>query len=89
MAQVLILFVLETWFMNPCIGQVMGGFPNLVSQWMTVKKPQRVIYGLWRYPPVAKAMAESGLEQVETYIAHHQNTVAQYIVNLQTMDLCL
>ena len=34
-------------------------------------------------------MAEAGLQEVETYISHHQNTVAQYIATRPIMDLCL
>ena len=34
-------------------------------------------------------MAEVGLQEVETYVSRHQNTVAQYIVTRPIMDLCL
>ena len=41
------------------------------------------------YPLLAEAMSESGLQEVETYVDHHQNTVAQYIVTSLFMELCL
>ena len=34
-------------------------------------------------------MAEAGLQEVENYLYHHQNTVAQYIATRPIMDLCL
>ena len=34
-------------------------------------------------------MAEAGLQEVETYVSCHQNTVAQYIATKPIMDLCL
>ena len=35
------------------------------------------------------AMVEAGLQQVETYVSCHQNTVAQYIATSPIMDLCM
>ena len=34
-------------------------------------------------------MADPGSQEVETYVSHHQNTVAQYIATRPIMDLCL
>ena len=34
-------------------------------------------------------MAKAGLCEVDTYIYHHQNTAAQFIVTIPIMDLCL
>ena len=44
---------------------------------------------MWVYPPLAEVMAEAGLKEVDTYIAHLQNTVTQYITTRPIMDLCL
>ena len=38
---------------------------------------------------LGEAMAEAGLQDIETYVAHSQNTFAQYIVTRKIMDLCL
>ena len=35
------------------------------------------------------AMAETGLQEVETYGSHRQNTVTQFIATRPIMDLCL
>ena len=40
-------------------------------------------------PPLAEAIAVVVLQEMETYIYHHQNTVAEYITNRLTNDLCL
>ena len=34
-------------------------------------------------------MAEAGLQEVDTYISRHHNTVAEFIVNSPIMELCL
>ena len=44
------------------------------------------------YPPpspLSAVMAEVGMEEVETYAVHLQNTDVQYITILIIMDLCL
>ena len=44
---------------------------------------------MWVYPLLEDAMAEAGLQEVETYASCHQNTVAQFITTRPNMDLCL
>ena len=39
--------------------------------------------------PLDEVMTEVVLQEVETYIARRQNTVAQYIATRPIMDLCL
>ena len=34
-------------------------------------------------------MLEAGLQEVETNVSHHKNTVAQYIITRPIMDLCM
>ena len=34
-------------------------------------------------------MAEAGLQELETYVSHHHNTLAQYIATTTIIDLCL
>ena len=41
------------------------------------------------YPLLEDVMAEAGLQEVETYVSHHQNTVVQYIATRTIVDLCL
>ena len=45
--------------------------------------------GMWVYPPLAEAIVEVGLHEVDTYAACCQNTAAQYIETRPIMDLCL
>ena len=40
---------------------------------------RREVMVRWIYPPLDEAMTEVGLEEVETYVLHRQNTVAHYI----------
>ena len=56
---------------------------------MTRKNLWRGVDGSWRYPYLAVVMVEVGLEEVETYVARHQNMFIQYIATHLIMDLCL
>ena len=38
---------------------------------------------------IPEAMSEAKLQEIETYVAHNQNTVAQYIATRPIIDLCL
>ena len=44
---------------------------------------------MWTYPLLADAMAEVGLQEVETYVSCFQNTVANFNVTRTIMYLCL
>ena len=44
---------------------------------------------MWIYPPLEDAMAEAGLQEVETYISRRQNTATQFIATSPIMDLFL
>ena len=56
---------------------------------MTGRKPRKVRYRGWVYPPLEDAITEVGLQEVDTYVSCLQNTVAQYIATRPIMDLCL
>ena len=43
----------------------------------------------WFYAPLEDAVAEAGLQEVETYFSCRQNTVAKYIATRPIMDLFL
>ena len=45
--------------------------------------------GRWRYPPLDAVTEAVGLEEVDIYVLCRQNTVAQYIVTLMILELCL
>ena len=41
------------------------------------------------YPLLAEAMEEAGLQEVDTYIYHRENTVIQFIATRPIMDMWL
>ena len=43
----------------------------------------------WVYPPLEDAMKYAGLQEEETYVSCHQNTVSRYIATRPITDLCL
>ena len=45
--------------------------------------------GGWFYPPLEEAMQEVGLETIENYISHRQNTIFQYIATRTILETCL
>ena len=69
--------------------RVLGSFHHRVAHRLTGRKTQKGRDGVWFYPPLEDAMAEAGLQEVETYVYLRQNTVAQYIVTRPIMELCL
>ena len=56
---------------------------------MMGKQPWRGADGIWRYSPLDKVMAESGLEEVDNYVERRQKTAAQYISTHLIMGLCM
>ena len=84
-----LLFGAESWVMSPQIGKTLGGFHHRVALGLKKMQPNRNGLSRWIYPPLDTAMKEVGLEEVETYVLRHQNTVAQYIATRPIMELCL
>ena len=75
--------------MSPCVGRTSAGFRHRVARRLLRRQPQRGLDGTWEYPPLEEAMAEAGMQYVETYVSHCHNTVAQYIATRLIMDLFL
>ena len=85
-----LLFVSETWMVNPRIGWDLGSFHHRIAHCLVLIQPHSYMTGWWAYPPLEAAVASaSGLEEVETYILHRQNTIAQYIATRPILELCL
>ena len=56
-----LLFRLETWVTNPCMGRSLGGgFQHRLSRWITGRQPNRQVDGSWEYLPLETAMQEAG-----------------------------
>ena len=60
------LYGFETWMMNPRIGKILGGFHPRVALRLTGRRPRQGRDSVWAYPPLKEAMAEAGLQKVET-----------------------
>ena len=84
-----IIYHRKTWVATPQIGRVLGGFHHRMALRITGKQPRQVRDGVWLYPLLEDAMAEAGLQEVETYVYRLQNTVRQFIATRPNMDLCL
>ena len=75
--------------MTPRIGRVLGGFRNRVARRMTGQQPWKGRDSGWVYPPLEEAMVEVVLQEVDTYVSRHHNTVAQFIATRPNMDPCM
>ena len=72
-AQAVLLYGSETWVMYPQIGKTLGRFHHQMDRILMEQQPTRRLDGTWDYPPLAEAMPEAGIQEVETYVARHQN----------------
>ena len=87
--QAVLLYGSDTWVLTPHMQRVLGGFHHRVARRMTRQQPQKVRDGGLVYLPMEDETSEAGLQEVETYVSHHQDTVSQYIATRPIMDLCL
>ena len=84
-----LLYGLENWVLTPHMHRLLGGFHHKLDRRLTGRQPRKGQDGGWVYPPLVDAMAEAGLQEVETYVSRRQNTMAQYIVTRPIMELHL
>ena len=84
-----VLFVSDTWVVIPRIRQTFGGFHDRVARRFVGMHPKRGTPGWWYYPPLEAAMAPVGLEEIDTYVLCHQNSITQYIVTRLILYICL
>ena len=86
--QEVLLFKAETWVLTPRMERALRIFQHKVARRITGRQPRRRGDRSSDYPPLAATMAESGFEEIGTYVTRRQNTVAQYIATRPILDLC-
>ena len=69
--------------------RVLGGFHHRVACRLTGRQPWKGQDRGWVYPPMEDAMADTGFQELETYVYYHHNTSAKYISTRPIMGLCL
>ena len=79
----------SVWVMYPRIGRTLGGFHQKVDCRLLGQKTHKGMDGTWVYLLLAEAISEAGLQEVETCVDRHQNTVTQCISTRPIMDLCI
>ena len=87
--QAVLFYGSEMWVLIPRICRFMGIFRHRVARRLMGKLLRRGRDGGWMYPPLAEAIVEAGLPEVETYVSHQYNTVSQFISTRPIMDPCL
>ena len=65
--QATLLFGSEAWFVTPHMARNLGGVHHQVARRITVKLPCHQSDGSCNFPPLAEAMREAGLEELEIY----------------------
>ena len=89
MIHAVLLYGSETWFIYLCIEKTLGCFHYWVIRHLTGQMSQWNRDRTWSYPPLEEALSEAVMQEVEIYIDHHKNTVAQLIATRPNMGLCL
>ena len=84
-----IIYGSDMCVLTPRIGRVWVGFYHRVACRLVGGQPQRGRESVWVYPPLESAMAEAGLQEVETYVSRRQNIVAQFVAARTIMKLFL
>ena len=60
-----------------------------MSRWLAVMRLMEYTMGMWVYPPLDAEITAVVLEEVETYVLHLHNTIAQYIATRLILEICL
>ena len=89
MVYTVLLYGSNNWVMYLYIGRTMRGLYHRVVHMLLEKHPRRSTDGTWVYPLLAEETVEAGIQEVEAYVAHHQNTAAQKIASRKILELCL
>ena len=63
--------------MTPRLEKALAGFHHWAVRRMVGMGLEHKQDGTWVYPPIGEAMEMVELGEIEVYIAHRQNTVAQ------------
>ena len=74
--QSVLLYGSETWVLTLRMKRMLGGVHHRVAHRLTGRQPRKGRDGNWVYPLLEDAMAEVGLQEVETYVSRLQKTVA-------------
>ena len=77
------------WVMAPHIGRVLGRFHHILAHRLMGRQPQILQGRIWVYPLLEYAIAEAGLQEVDTYVSGLQNTAEHFIVTRPIMYMCL
>ena len=86
--QAVFIFGVEMWVLTPRMEWALSTFHHIVARRLTRMHPSQRGEGKWGYSPLAEDMVEASFEEIRVYITRRQNTVAQYIVTRQILDLC-
>ena len=69
--------------------RALGGLHHRAARRITGCRPRKGQDRGWVYPPLEDARVEARFHEVENFIFHCSNTVAQFIMTMNIMDLCL
>ena len=78
-AQAVLLFGAETWFLTPRMEKARDSFQSMVARRINGRQLRQKKDGSWDYPPMVGALREAGMVGIRTSITRRHNTVAQYI----------
>ena len=89
MVQSVLPYGSESWVMSPQIGKALDGFHHQMIRRRTGRMPHQNLERTWAHPSLEEEMLETGMQEVENYVACHHNTITKFIATGPIMDLCL
>ena len=73
MVQLVLIFVSETWVVNPGMDRVLWGVQNQMARQLMGRLPRQQADGKWEYTLAAMERAGANFEAMEEYIRQRQN----------------
>ena len=87
--QTVLLFSSETWVVTPSLLLQLESFHHAAAWQIAGKRATLdVRTGVWKWPPLAEAMALAGVNPISEYIRVRQDTIAQYVATRPIVDMC-
>ena len=78
-AQLVILYVSNSWVVMGGVIKVLKGFHHQVAWWITGMTGKSVAGGEWEYPSVVEEMESAGIHLIRLYIRRRQETIAERV----------
>ena len=87
-AQLVLLYVSESWVVTREILKVLKVFHHQEAQWITGMKAKRGTCREWEYPSVVEEMKAAGLYPIKVYIKRRKKNIREWVSYHPIYKLC-